>query len=110
MLVRQAESKYPAFMRPGSERHLAGRRKGKWDTTGILLDESVAEHPADFAAIFGNARPVEVEIGTGKGTFLLARAAGRSELNFLGIEWARAYCHYAADRARLVDDVDFPAG
>jgi len=87
-------------MRPGSEGHLARRRKGKWDTTGVLLEESLADGPVDFATIFGNTRPVEVEIGTGKGTFLLARAASRPELNFLGIEWARAYCHYAADRAR----------
>ncbi len=54
----------------------------------------------DFAAIFGNARPVEVEVGAGKGTFLLARATARPEINFLGIEWARAYCMYAADRVR----------
>jgi len=87
-------------MRPGSEGHLTRRRKGKWDTTGVLLADAAADQPADMAAIFGNTRPVEVEIGTGKGTFLLARAASRPELNFLGIEWARAYCHYAADRAR----------
>ena len=66
----------------------------------MLLDESVATGPVDLRAIFGNARPVEVEIGSGKGTFLLARAAARPELNFLGIEWARAYCHYTADRVR----------
>jgi tRNA (guanine-N7-)-methyltransferase len=54
----------------------------------------------DLKAIFGNARPVEVEIGTGKGTFLLARATARPEVNFLGIEWARAYAIYAADRFR----------
>ena len=46
--------------------------------------------------LFGLA--LSVEIGTGKGTFLLARAAARPEVNFLGIEYARAYCQYAADR------------
>jgi tRNA (guanine-N7-)-methyltransferase len=54
----------------------------------------------DLSAIFGNSRPVEVEIGTGKGTFLLARATARPEMNFLGVEWARAYAIYAADRFR----------
>ncbi len=54
----------------------------------------------DLAAIFGNNGPVEVEIGTGKGTFLLARASARPEMNFLGVEWARAYAIYAADRFR----------
>ena len=54
----------------------------------------------DLAAIFANARPVEVEVGTGKGGFLLERAEARPEVNFLGIEYAAAYCNYAADRFR----------
>ena len=54
----------------------------------------------NFAQLFGNSRPVELEIGCGKGTFILSRAAARSDLNFLGIEWARSYCEYAADRVR----------
>ncbi|MDY6913297.1 MAG: tRNA (guanosine(46)-N7)-methyltransferase TrmB [Planctomycetota bacterium] len=75
-------------------------RNRRWDTTGALLDEPAAGRLLDLAAVFGNARPVEIEIGSGKGTFLLARAAARPELNFLGVEYARAYCHYAADRVR----------
>ena len=50
--------------------------------------------------MFGNGRPVELEIGCGKGTFILARAQARPEVNLLGVEWARAYCLYAADRCR----------
>jgi len=87
-------------MRSGSPRQLSHGRTTTWDTTGVLLPESIARGRVDLAAVFGNDRPVEVEVGTGKGTFLLARAAGRPELNFLGIEWANAYCHYAADRFR----------
>lgn len=79
-------------------KHLARGRLGKRNVSGVLLDESAADGLLDLPAIFGNTRPVELEIGTGKGTFLLARAPARRELNFLGIEWARAYCHYAADR------------
>ena len=66
----------------------------------MLLEESVAEEAVDLRAVFRNGRPVEMEIGSGKGTFLLARAAARPEVNFLGLEWARAYCHYTADRIR----------
>ena len=87
-------------MRGGCERQLSHGRAGKWDPSGVLLEESTAAGPVDLGAIFGNRRPVEMEIGTGKGTFLLARAAARPEVNFLGIEWARAYCRYAADRVR----------
>jgi len=41
----------------------------------------------------------EIEIGSGKGTFLVQQGALRPEVNYLGIEWARAYYRYAADRA-----------
>ncbi len=74
--------------------------KNKWDTTGVLLDESAAAGPVDLREIFGNDRPVEVEIGSGKGAFVLARAASRPDVNILGIEYAAAYCRYAADRVR----------
>ena len=91
---------YPARMRPGSTRHMSSKRRGGWDASGVIVEDTAAEGTVDLAKIFGNARPVELEIGTGKGAFLLARAAARAELNFLGLEWARAYCLYAADRIR----------
>lgn len=99
-LVRRERLFYARVMRPSSRQHLSDRPVDKWDTTGVLLDEGCARRPVNLPEVFGNTRPVEVEIGSGKGTFLLARAAGRPELNLLGIEWARAYCHYTADRVR----------
>lgn len=50
--------------------------------------------------IFGNDHPVELEIGAGKGTFLLAIAQALPEHNYVGIEWAKAYADFAADRLR----------
>ncbi len=87
-------------MRPLSSSHLHRRPGRKWDTAGILLEDLPVSAPLDLPGLFGNSRPVELEIGSGKGTFLLARAEARGELNFLGIDWARAYCAYAADRVR----------
>src|SRR5579875_2275712 len=46
--------------------------------------------------LFGNDHPVELEIGSGKGTFLLAVAEAAPERNFIGIEYARAYAEFAA--------------
>jgi tRNA (guanine-N7-)-methyltransferase len=48
--------------------------------------------------IFGNARPVEIEVGCGKGLFLLTSALARSEVNFLGIEIVRKYQLFTATR------------
>jgi len=87
-------------MRMNSPKHLRRDKNTKPDTTGVLLDESVTRGPIDFGAVFENDHPLEVEIGVGKGTFLVARALARPEVNFLGVEYARAYAHHAADRFR----------
>ena len=47
---------------------------------------------------FGNANPVELEIGIGKGGFLLRRAQACPDRNFLGLEWAGKYYRFALDR------------
>ena len=46
------------------------------------------------------ARRFELEIGSGKGTFLLQQAELEPETNFLGSEWAGEFWAYAADRIR----------
>jgi len=51
-----------------------------------------------WAEIFGNDRPVEIEVGFGKGMFLVNAATACPEVNFLGIETARKYQLYAAGR------------
>ena len=48
---------------------------------------------------FGNDRPVELEVGSGKGLFLATAATERPGHNFLGIELARKYARLAAERA-----------
>jgi len=45
-------------------------------------------------------RPLHLEIGSGKGTFLVQEAAARPGINLLGLEYARAYWRHAADRLR----------
>ena len=45
-------------------------------------------------------RRLEIEIGSGKGTFLIQQGAMRPETNYLGIEYAREFYLYAADRIR----------
>jgi len=61
---------------------------------GLLTEDG----KIDYVRIFGRAGPVHIEIGTGKGTFLLNQAGAQPDDNFLGIEWARKYYRYAVDR------------
>lgn len=45
-------------------------------------------------------RRLEIELGSGKGTFLAQEAPHHPDTLFLGIEWASQFYKYAADRAR----------
>ena len=57
--------------------------------------------PLDWPALFGNSNPVEIEVGMGKGLFLLTEAMARPKVNFFGIEIVRKYQLYAATRLAI---------
>ena len=58
-------------------------------------DEGVVVDPMVW---FCSPGPFELEIGSGKGGFLLSRAKADPRVRLLGIEWANRYFRYAADR------------
>ena len=58
---------------------------GPWDPRGLF------ESPE---------RRFELEIGSGKGTFLVQQSVLQPETNHLGIEWAGEFFRYAAARVR----------
>jgi tRNA (guanine-N7-)-methyltransferase len=64
----------------------------------VSLEIEDIDRRIDFVKIFGRRGPVHIEIGSGKGTFLLKQAGTQPDDNFLGIEWARKYYRYAVDR------------
>ena len=81
--------------------HVRTRRDADPAGYGFALDE--LERPLDPRGLFGGEQrraPVEVEIGSGKGSFLVAESELRPETLFLGVERARRYWLYAADRLR----------
>jgi tRNA (guanine-N7-)-methyltransferase len=79
-------------------------------TTGVggelpPLPDSIASDPdagrIDPRAWFTDpSLPFEIEIGCGKGTFILEESRARPDVNLLGIEWEREYYMYSADRLR----------
>lgn len=44
--------------------------------------------------------PLEIEVGSGKATFLVQQAVLRPDINYLGFEYAREFFAYGADRIR----------
>ena len=70
----------------------------------ILLDLSAPADPArsperlDWRTVFGNDAPVELEVGFGKGLFLLTAAQQCPDVNFAGVEIEKKYVLYSATR------------
>ncbi len=71
-----------------------------------ILDEQLPpwdSGPLDLAGWFDPDRrdcPLELEIGSGKGTFLVNQADQTPGTNYIGIEYAKQYWRHAADRCR----------
>lgn len=76
------------------------------DVTGVGLDATdlgpIGSGPVDPRAWFAphDDRPIELEIGSGKGAFLLRQATAQPLVNYVSIEYARAFWRYTADRMR----------
>jgi tRNA (guanine-N7-)-methyltransferase len=70
------------------------------DLTPHLIDPAPFDAPAriNWHELFGNNHPVELEIGSGKGLFLINAASSATDHNFLGVELARKYARMAAER------------
>ena len=54
--------------------------------------------PLDLASVFGNPNPVVLEIGSGKGRFLVESARANPGVNFLGIEKSLHYYRHILRR------------
>lgn len=59
--------------------------------------------PLDPVALFGNANPLVVEIGSGKGRFLLESARANPGINWIGIEWSLHYYRVIVQRLQKWD-------
>jgi tRNA (guanine-N7-)-methyltransferase len=68
------------------------------DCPSVALKIEDLKGRIDFVKIFGRSGPVHIEIGTGRGAFLLNEAMVQPKANFVGIEWASKYYCYCVDR------------
>ncbi|MEL7087713.1 MAG: tRNA (guanosine(46)-N7)-methyltransferase TrmB [Planctomycetota bacterium] len=68
--------------------------------TWFGFDRDVADPDPQNAEFAARDRPMDLEIGSGRGTFLAQQAVLEPGVDFLGIEWAKQFWRHAADRAR----------
>jgi tRNA (guanine-N7-)-methyltransferase len=74
-------------------------RDVKVEAPDLRLDPEQTVVSLDWKKVFDDGGPVEIEIGIGKGRFLLVAAAARPEVSHLGVEWANKYLRFAEMRA-----------
>ncbi len=68
------------------------------DLSPYFLTLADLEIPFGWETCFGNDRPVEIDVGSGRGLFLVDAAQSRPDVNFLGIEIDYAVARRAAKR------------
>lgn len=76
--------------------HLPPELYGRWGE--VPRGDAPPPPRIDWPALFGNVNPVEMEVGFGKGLFLVTSGTAHPERNYFGIEIVRKYQLYAASR------------
>ena len=73
------------------------------ELTALLPEDAEPLKPVerlDPQSFFAKQQPLEIEMGSGKGLFLLNAALAHPERNYLGVELARNYAAYCAARLK----------
>jgi len=68
------------------------------ELSGVLRQSDQLPPVLSSQSLFGNPKPLEIEIGSGKGLFLATASAARPNHNFVGIEIMAKYAAHAAGR------------
>ncbi len=68
------------------------------DLSGVLRTVDGLPPILSSESLFGNDRPLQLEVGSGKGLFLASASAASPEQNFIGIEIMAKYAAHAAGR------------
>jgi len=101
--IRRALRRAGLAPAPKPLRPAGPRNRGTPNPPKIFLPEEdpaePGDAPVDFERAFGRAAPIELEIGTGKGRFLLDAAASRPERSFLGLELQAEYARIVMSKA-----------
>lgn len=65
-------------------RHIRGAEEAIAASPYVIQDP--ASHRGAFRELFGNENPIRIEVGMGKGRFIMEMAALHPEINYIGVE------------------------
>jgi tRNA (guanine-N7-)-methyltransferase len=98
--IRRALRRAGGETPPRAPRSTGPRNPGRIPPPRIFLPGEPEDAGAvDFSAVFGRVAPIEMEIGVGKGSFLLAAAAAQGHRNWFGLEIEPEYAEIVRLRA-----------
>jgi len=69
------------------------------------LIKNPSEYSGDFKKIFNNSNPIRIEVGMGKGNFIINSALNNKDINFIGIE---KYDSVLVRAIEKLEDKDIP--
>lgn len=67
-------------------RNVKGSRETIAASEYVVLEEQISEMKGRWHERFGNNRPIHIEIGMGKGRFIMDMARLHPEINYIGVE------------------------
>lgn len=83
-------------------RNVPGARDAIAESRFCVTDPAAAK--GRWREIFGNENPIHVEIGMGKGRFLMRNALASPDINYIGIEMFSSVLVRAVQRAEQVEE------
>lgn len=69
------------------------------------LVQEPSNYKGNFSKLFNNSNPIEIEIGMGKGDFIIEKAKQNPNINFIGIEKYASVLFYAMKK---LEETDLP--
>jgi len=67
-------------------RNIPGSREFIAASKHVIPEEELSSHKGQWNSVFGNDHPIFIEIGTGKGRFIMEMAKANPSFNYIGIE------------------------
>ena len=65
-------------------RHIQGAEETIASSPFVIQEPE--QHRGAWNQVFGNSSPLEIEVGMGKGRFIMEKASANPDINYIGIE------------------------
>ena len=87
-------------------------REDRMANCSELIIENIADYKNDIKAVFGDGKPLHMEIGCGKGKFILETAKRNPDINFIAVEKCLDVLVLALEKVKAegLSNIKFAAG